>query len=127
MPLDAVTSPVVRYWGLSVAMVMSVGMGGSLRQALIAPNVLNVPGVPAVVQTHPMVPPAAGAELNTMSPTLCDPVEGADVADWIARAIVVSVAITCVPMLFLHVSAPPEPAYHSIRPSVTLSTTTPVV
>lgn len=37
--------------------------GGAHYHAEIAPKVFHVPGVPAVVQTHPIVPPAVGAEL----------------------------------------------------------------
>jgi len=36
---------------------------GVLHYAEIAPNVFHVPGVPAVVQTQPRNPDAAGAEL----------------------------------------------------------------
>ena len=43
----------------------------------IDPNDFHVPGVPAVVQTHPMDPPGAGAVANTMSPTLHVPDVGA--------------------------------------------------
>jgi hypothetical protein len=38
--------------------------------ALIAPNVFQVPGVPAVVQTKPMVPPATGDVFQTISPIM---------------------------------------------------------
>jgi len=41
----------------------------------IAPNVFHVPGVPAVVQTHPGVPAAAGAVFQTISFTFQVPVD----------------------------------------------------
>lgn len=47
------------------------------RQATIAPKVFHVPGLPAVVQTQPMFPEAAGAVFSATSPTFHDPVVGA--------------------------------------------------
>ena len=51
--------------------------GGADGHGAIAPNSFHVPGVPPVVQTHPMNPPAVGEIASAMSP--CDqvPVVGA--------------------------------------------------
>lgn len=43
--------------------------GGADFHAAIAPNDFHVPGAPAATHTHPKIPPAVGAEFQTMSLT----------------------------------------------------------
>ena len=45
----------------------------------MVPKVFQVPGVPAVTHTQPIVPPAEGVESQEISPTAHVPVAGATV------------------------------------------------
>jgi hypothetical protein len=64
----------------AVSRYSTASQGETLVQAVyasITPHCFHVPGVPAVVQTHPIFPAAEGALLKTISPRACAPVVGA--------------------------------------------------